>query len=466
MKKPNIISILIDDLGARDLGCYGSTFYETPNIDKLASEGLVFTDAYASCPVCSPSRASMMTGKYPARVGVTEWIGGDTKGKLLGAPYLHYLPLEEVCIAKAMKKGGYRTWHVGKWHLGTEEYYPEKHGFDVNIGGCHRGAPNNGYFAPHGLHNLEGGNSDEYLTDRITDEAIKLIEQESDEPFFLNLCHYAVHVPLVAKQNDIDYFTEKAKKLKLDRFNAITLGEKYPIEDKKSSCVERRHIQSHPVYAAMIYNLDQNIGKLMDALKATGKDKDTIVFFTSDNGGLSTEFLCPTCNAPFSEGKGWMYEGGVREPLIIWGKGIEKRRFCTVPVTTPDFYPTFLELAGLPLMPEQHVDGVSLVPLINGENKLEREAIYWHYPHYGNQGGTPGCSVRMGDYKLIEFFEDSRLELYNLKTDVSELNNLADEMPELREKILGKLNAWLDDVCAKIPQPNPNWKAKPEMKRS
>lgn len=209
MKKTNIICILIDDLGARDLVCYGSTFYETPNIDQLAREGLMFTDAYAACPVCSPTRASLMSGKYPARVGVTDWIGADSKGKLLSAPYVDHLPLSEVSLATALKEGGYRTWHVGKWHLGTSEYYPEHHGFDVNIGGCHFGSPNQGHFAPHLLHNLEGGEEGEYLADRLTDEAIKLMEEESDEPFFLNLCHYAVHLPLDAKKEDIEYFEEK-----------------------------------------------------------------------------------------------------------------------------------------------------------------------------------------------------------------------------------------------------------------
>jgi len=463
MQKPNIIFILIDDMGWRDLTCYGSSFYETPNIDRLAREGMLFTNAYAACPVCSPTRGSILTGKYPATLGITDWIDikgniHPCKGRLIDVPYIKYLPLEEKTIASALKEGGYTTWHVGKWHLGDRPYYPENHGFDVNIGGGYWGHPWNGYFSPYQMETLEDGPEGEYLTDRITDEAIKLIKNNKDKPFFLNLWHYAVHTPIQAKQEDIERFERKAKEMGLDKVEAIVEGEYFPTEHKKHLRVQRRIIQSDPVYAAMVYNLDWNIGRLLNALEESGQADNTIVIFTSDNGGLATSEGSPTCNAPLSEGKGWMYEGGVREPLIIkWPGKIKPGSICDVPVTSPDFYPTLLEMAGLPLLPEQHVDGVSIMPLLNGAEKLDRDAIYWHYPHYGNQGGTPGSSIRMGDYKLIEFFEDGRLELYNLREDIEEKTNLASALPELAERMKKMLHDWRESVEAKMPQPNPDF---------
>ena len=437
-KNPNIIFILIDDMGWKDISCYGSSFYETPNIDRLAAGGMRFTDAYAACPVCSPTRASIMSGKYPATLGATDWFdwAGTTHpshGKLLEAPYVNHLSLEEKSVASALKDGGYNTWHLGKWHLGTREYYPNKHGFDVNIGGFAFGSPPKGYFSPYAIETLEDGPDGEYLTDRLTDEAIKLIENNDGKPFFLNLWHYTVHIPIEAKEEDVRRFEEKAKAMGLDKIQAFEEGENFPCEHKKHMKVKRRLIQSDPVYAAMVYNLDWNIGRLLAALDKKGLTQDTLVIFTSDNGGLSTAEGSPTCNAPLSEGKGWMYEGGVREPLIFqWPGVIEPNSICNEPVTSTDFYPTLLEAAGLPLMPQQHTDGVSILPLLKGEaTKLQRDAIYWHYPHYGNQGGTPGSSIRMGDYKLIEFFEDGRLELYDLKNDIEEEKNRAAEMPEL-----------------------------------
>ena len=459
-QRPNILFILLDDFGWRDLRCYGSTFYETPHLDKLASEGMLFTDAYASCPVCSPSRASIMSGKYPARVGVTDFIGGDTKGKLLSAPYKHELPLEEYSIARALHDGGYRTWHVGKWHLGAQPYYPQNHGFDVNIGGCAWGHPKQGYFSPYGIETMSDGPEGEYLTDRLTDEAIRLIRQPSDQPFFLNLWHYTVHTPIQAKQEDIDRFTEKARRMGLDKIDPIEEGEHFSCLHKAHLRVARRRLQSNPVYAAMVYNMDWNIGRLLQALEETGQADHTVIIFTSDNGGLATAEGSPTCNYPLMEGKGWMYEGGVREPLIVkWPGVVQPKTLCTVPVSSPDFYPTLLEIAGLPFKPEQHVDGVSLVPLFKGAQTLDRDSLFWHYPHYGNQGGTPGCSIRMGDYKLIEFFEDHRLELYQLRDDLSEQHNLVDELPELAQRMHQRLEQWIVDTQAILPTPNPDYPA-------
>ena len=458
MQKPNFIFILIDDMGWKDLGCYGSEFYQTPNLDQLSADGVSFTNAYASCPVCSPTRASIMSGKYPARVGVTNYIAGHAKGKLIDAPYTHYLPLEEKSIASALKEGGYNTWHVGKWHLGDVPYYPDKHGFDVNVAGCHWGMPSKGYFSPWGMPTLEDGPKGEYLTDHLTDEAIKLIQNNDGNPFFLNMCYYSVHIPIQAKEKVIEKYRDRVRDMGLDKLKTFEEGDFFPCEHKKTRRIKHRLVQSDPVYAAMIDTLDENIGRLLKAVDDAGQTENTVVIFTSDNGGLATAEGSPTCNAPLSDGKGWMYEGGTREPLIIkWPRVIEPGSSCDVPVTSPDFYPTMLEMAGLELIPEQHCDGVSFLPLLEGAENLDRGPIFWHYPHYGNQGGTPGCSVRSGDYKLIEFFEDGRTELYNLREDVSEESNIADDEPQLTKTLKETLADWREEVNAIIPEPNPDY---------
>ncbi|MBI4977977.1 MAG: sulfatase [Spirochaetes bacterium] len=459
MKRPNFVFILMDDMGVRDLSCYGSTFYETPNIDALASEGMRFTNAYAACPVCSPTRASVMTGKYPARLGVTDWIDHGNfhpcRGKLIDAPYVKELPLEEKNIARVLNGNGYHTWHVGKWHLGLEPFWPEQQGFDVNVGGCHMGCPWHGYFAPWKIPTLTEGRDGDYLGDRLTDEAIALIRDKNDDrPFFLNWWMYEVHTPINAKPGLIEKYKAKAKKLGLDAVKALEEGEYFPCEHKKEKRVTRRIVQSDPAYAAMIETVDINVGRLIAALKDTGEYDNTVIIFTSDNGGLATAESSPTCNAPYSEGKGWGYEGGVREPLIITGPGV-RHAACDVTVTSTDFFPTMLSMAGLPLIPEQHKDGVDIVPLLTGGTSLAREAIYWHYPHYGNQGGTPCAAVRCGQWKLIEFYEDWRAELYDLANDVSEKHNVADANPDMVKKLRGMLSAWRYDVAAVLPQPNP-----------
>lgn len=454
--------ILIDDMGWKDLSACGSTFYESPNIDALMHSGMMFDNAYASCPVCSPSRASILTGKYPATVGVTDWIdtSGEchpVKGYLIDAPYIKHLPHEEYNIAKCLKDNGYRTYHIGKWHLGTKEYYPECQGFDVNIGGCHLGHPHHGYFSPYQIENLEDGPDGEYLTDRLTDEAIKLIKESGDDPFFMNLWHYTVHMPEQAKEEDIRYFKEKAKLLNIDRINPFVEGEHFPIEIKKNMRVTRRVIQSDVIYAAMIKNLDWNIGRVLKALEETGKLDDTIIIFTSDNGGLSTAEGSPTCNFPAREGKGWSYEGGTRVPLAItYPKIVQSGIHSQFPTTSPDLYPTILDMAGLPLQPQQHVDGISLLPVLKGHTLTDRP-IFWHYPHYGNQGGTPASSLRYGKWKLIEFFEDMHTELYDLDKDPSEMLNLSDAYPLKRDELKKMLHDWRESISAKIPQRNPHW---------
>mgnify|MGYP005751274109 FL=1 len=455
MKKPNIVMILIDDMGWRDLQCFGSTFYETPNIDALAAEGTVFTQAYASCPVCSPSRASLMTGKYPARVGLTHYIGGHDWGKLMEVPYVDHLPLEEYTLPKALRDAGYHTWSVGKWHLGEKEYYPEHQGFEVNVGGCSWGHPHDGYFAPWGIENLPSDVPEgTFLTDYLTDRAVELIQNKDDAPFFLYWSHYAVHTPIQAKPEDLARFEEKSRRMKLDQVNPYVEGEHFPCWHKRKERVLRRLVQSDVPYAALIWNLDQNVGRLVQALKDCGEYENTIIVFTSDNGGLATAEGSPTCNAPLSEGKGWGYEGGVRVPLIVAGPGIAAHRWCDSPTTTPDWYPTFLELAGLPPQPQQHQDGVSIAPLLRGET-MEERPLFWHYPHYGNQGGQPMAAVRRGNYKLLKFFEDNHTELYDLSQDIGESFNLTSELPDLANELETLLDAWIQEVGGIVPQPNP-----------
>jgi len=322
VNNPNILFILLDDLGWKDLACCGSEFYETPNLDRLASEGLRFTNAYAACPVCSPTRASLLTGKYPATVGITDWIDWDgsthpARGKVVDVPYLKNLPLSEHSLARALNEGGYQTWHVGKWHLGGEGHLPQDHGFEVNIGGCQQGSPYpGGYFSPWEIEALKDADTPEgvYLTDYLTDRAIELMREKDHRPFFLNLWYYTVHTPIEAKAEKIRKYEGKAKEMGLDKMQVFEEGDHFPCEHKKTSRIRRRLVQSDPVYAAMIESLDENVGRLLAAVEESGEAENTLVIFTSDNGGLATAEGSPTCNAPLAEGKGWMYEGGTREP--------------------------------------------------------------------------------------------------------------------------------------------------------
>jgi arylsulfatase A-like enzyme len=468
MKSPNILFILIDDLGWRDLACYGSTFYETPNLDRLAGEGMRFTDAYAACPVCSPTRASLLTGKYPATVGITDYIDWSGNwhpqhGRMIEAPYLKGFPRSEVTVAQALREGGYRTWHIGKWHLGAEGCYPTDCGFDVNVGGCEWGCPRT-YFSPWGIPGMPDEPAGTYLTDHLTDAAVRLIREPDDRPFFLHLSHYAVHTPIEAPAELVAKYTAKAKRLGLDQINPLRDGEHFRTERMREAIVKHRMFQSHPVYAAMMENLDANIGRVLAALEKTGRAENTLVIFTSDNGGLSTGGFwkgecAPTCNLPLQAGKGWMYDGGTREPYIIrWPGRVKPGGVCRTPVTSPDLYPTLLQAAGLPLRPAQHTDGVSFMPVFRGDDTFDRGPIFWHYPHYGNQGGRPGSSVRHGKWKLIEFFEDGRLELYDLLADISETVDVAASHPDVVRDLQVQLSSWRCKVDAKIPQPNPDWK--------
>lgn len=431
-QRPNIVFILVDDLGWSDVGCFGSKYYETPNIDRLASQGMRFTDAYAACSVCSPTRASIMTGKYPARLHLTDWIPGEGDAPIhaLRIPdWRKFLPLEEVTIAEALKSAGYISASIGKWHLGGPQYYPEHQGFDFTVAGGDIGHPAS-YFWPyegktHTVPGLKlGGHAGEYLTDRLTDAAEDFIAQNKDRPFFLYFAHYAVHVPLQAKP---------------------ALAAKYKAKAPRGE-------QTNAVYAAMVESVDDSVGRILRRLDALGLAANTVVVFMSDNGGLWPQ---ATSNAPLRAGKGYPYEGGIREPLIIkWPGTTRAGTTCSTPVSSIDFFPTLLEIGGATL--PGPVDGHSLVPLLKQSGPLQREALFWHYPHYwGRNRVRPFGVVRAGDWKLIEFYEDMRVELYNLKDDLGETRDLAKEQPEKAGELRVRLHHWRQSVDAQMPTPNP-----------
>lgn len=436
--KPNIVFFLADDLGYNDIGAYNpKTFYETPNIDDLAKKGMRFTDGYAACCVCSPTRSSIMTGKYPPRTGITDHTGGKRVGKLLPAPHAVNLALEEYTIAEAMRDAGYSTFFAGKWHLGTGAYAPNAQGFDPNLISL-----KGGYFP---ADNKEAdAKTDPKSTDLIADDAVRFIAAHKDKPFFAYLPFNAVHIPIGANPVLVEKYQKKQASAPQDAWGV------------EGDC-KVRLVQNNPVYAAMLEQMDAAIGRVLDAIKDNGLADRTIVIFMSDNGGLSTAEGHVTSNLPLRGGKGWPYEGGVREPMIMDVPGMTKPGSTSdVPVTSTDFYPTILQLAGLPLNPKQHCDGKSLVPLLEGK-PLDRGPLFWHYPHYSNQGGAPAGAVREGDWKLVEWFEDGRLELFNLRDDISEKNNLADKNPEKTGELHEKLVAWRKDVNAVMPLPNPDY---------
>lgn len=468
-KKPNIVFILADDLGYTDLGCYGSTFYETPNLDRLAMQGIRFSDSYAACPVSSPTRASIMTGKYPVKTGITDWIpgrqatnSGSPEDKLLALPFNLKLDLEEVTIAEILKNHGYTTMISGKWHLGEDSiYWPESQGFDINAGGFSKGAPilnkkANGYFSPYGNPRLKDGPKGEYLTDRQTDEAIKFIEKNRKKPFFLYLSFYAVHNPMQAKEEQVNKFIAKADSAGLSGIEPFTRDNDW-IRPDMSNNYKERVIQSNPVYAAMIYSMDENIGRVIKKIEELNIETRTIIFFTSDNGGLSTSEGSPTCNAPLRAGKGWLYEGGIRVPLIIRypGKGTPGT-IINCPVSSVDFFPTIIEMCGIKEKP-LGIDGISFLPLFEKDEMPERP-LFWHYPHYSNQGVEPGSAVRLGRYKLIDNFEKGTVELYDLETDISETKDISLSEPDRTKELFKLLDEWRKTNNAKMMIPNENYK--------
>lgn len=463
-KTPNIVFFLADDLGQRDLGTYGSTFYETPHLDRLAREGAKFTDAYAACPVCSPTRASIITGQWPQRTGITDYIGAaktpnewKRNTKSLPAPYTDRLALAAPTFAKALKTAGYATFFAGKWHLGPEGFWPENQGFDINMGGIDRGGPYGGkqYFSPYGNPRLPDGPPGEHLPDRLASEAVKFISAHRTQPFLVYFPFYSVHTPLMARADLKKKYEEKRQRLGL----TARWGREHERDVRLN--------QEHAVYAGMVEAMDLAVGKVLQAIEETGLRENTVVIFSSDNGGLSTSEGWPTSNLPLRGGKGWIYEGGIREPLIIRWPGVTTPgSLIATPVSSPDFFPTLLEAAGVPPADGQILDGRSLVPLLQGGTFPER-ALFWHYPHYGNQGGAPAAAVRRGDWKLIEWQEDGRLELFNLAADLGEQTDLAPREPDRAARLREELHAWQRQVGARFPAPNPAYDpAKPSGRRS
>jgi len=455
-RKPNIVLILVDDLGWTDVGCFGSKYYETPNIDRLAAEGMKFTNGYAACAVCSPTRAAVMTGRYPARLGITDWIRARFQGGKIPADKKNpsgytgrgpvqcprnalWMEHEEVTIAEALKPAGYVSCHIGKWHLGPDDWYPEKQGFDHNFGGCDYGQPPS-YFDPYknrrlaNIPTLKPRKEGEYLTDREGDEAVNFIRASKDRPFFLYLAHYAVHTPIQGKK---------------------TLVDKYKTKTPTN--------QKNPTYAAMVESVDHSVGKVLAALDELKLADNTLVIFSSDNGGLTG----PTNNKPLRAGKGYPYEGGIRVPYIFRRPGdIKPASVCETTVISVDFFPTICRAAGVTPPADREIDGEDLTPLLTRTGKLKRQAIYWHFPHFRGRGIPPYSIIRQGDWKLLKRYAGSpKFELFNLTEDLSEKKDLAPEMPEKVKELDAKLAAALKKQGAKIPRVNPDHKSAPKKKK-
>lgn len=436
--RPNIVVIMADDLGWMDLHCYGNERLDTPALDQLAAEGMRFTDAYAAAPVCSPTRAAMMTGQAPGRLGLTNHAPGNKDGfalegsNLREPPTIRNLALSYVTIAERLSEAGYATAHIGKWHLSyvarnnqtgllEPDLRPDKQGFDLNIGGCFRGGPPS-YFAPYRIPTLEEKEAGEYLPERLADEAIAYIQEDRDEPFFLSYWPYSVHYPMQAREELI----AKYQKRKGQNPGA-------GIKD--------------PIYAAMIEGMDTEIGRFLTALDEAGLRDNTLVIFKSDNGGYNGD------NRPLRGFKGMLYEGGMRIPWIVrWPGRVEAGTTCATPVISMDCYPTLLQVAGLPPTPNHPVDGKSLLPLLEQTNNLDRDALYFHYPNYAfHKRNRLGGVIREGDYKLIKRYADNTLELYNLTSDIGEQENMAKRAPDLAKRLEHKLDTWLREIGARMP---------------
>lgn len=449
--RPNVVVFLVDDLGQRDIGSYGSTFYETPNVDRLAKEGAKFLNGYATCPVCSPTRSSMLTGRYPTRTGVTDYIGAVSDPLqwkrntiLLPAPYKLQMELEEQTLAEMLKEAGYATMFAGKWHLGEEDYFPEKQGFDINKGGIGKGGPYGGkkYFSPYANPRLSDGPPGEHLPDRLANEVCQFMEANKEKPFFAYFSFYDVHTPLMARKDLQEKY--EAKRLKLG------LEPKFGTEGPR----DVRLVQEHAIYAAMVEAMDQAVGKVVNKLDALGLAENTLVVFTSDNGGLSTSEGSPTSNLPLRGGKGWLYEGGIRVPWIVrWPGKVKAGVELGDPVASVDLVPSVLEATGLKRS-ERAVDGVSWLPVVTAGRGLAERPLFWHYPHYGNQGGAPGCAVRLGKWKLIHWFEGDRAELFDLEADIGETKDVASSHPDKVAELQSLLKAWRAETAALMPTQN------------
>jgi len=453
-ERPNILFFLVDDMGWADIAVNGSTFHETPHIDRLAATGMNFTHGYAACPVCSPTRASILTGRHPVRVDITDWIPGmSTKP---GSKFLHVndrdnLAHAERTLAEELKDQGYKTFFAGKWHLGKEGHWPEDQGFDINIGGHDRGSPPGGYYAPWRNPALKAKRDGEYLTERLTHESAAFIDRQTKDapkqPFLLYLSYYNIHTPIQPYKKRIEHYEAKR----------ATMGPSpEPIREGSNGLSTAR--QDNAALASMVAAVDDSVGALLGMLEKNGIADNTIVVFTSDNGGLCTKSKPgPGCNLPLRSGKGWLYEGGVREPTIIRAPGVTRPGSrCEVPVVSTDFFPTLLELAKVPLPDPSEIalDGLSLVPLLQGKDAagpLAERALYWHYPHYHGSTWKPGAAIRDGDWKLIEFYETDTTELYNLAKDPGERNNLAEKRANKTAALRAKLAAWQKEMGAKMP---------------
>ena len=445
-RPPNVLLILADDLGWSDLSCYGADLHETPHLDRLASQGVRFTQAYAS-PVCSPTRAAIMTGKDPARLHMTVWYEQSKRSvrdrPLIPPTTVSDLPFAERTLAEALRPAGYLTAHVGKWHLGAASHYPEAQGFDANVGGTFWGAPPTFFFPYRGpwsnsdeyryVPGLDFGEPGEYLTDRLTDEALRIIDRAGDRPFYLNLWYHTVHTPIEAKAELVDRYRAK-----------LSPG----------------LVHRNPAYAAMVHSLDANVGRLLDGLDARGLADDTLVVFLSDNGGYINEYRgdTVTSNHPLRSGKGSLYEGGIRVPMIVRTPGASHSAGTALdtPVTVMDLLPTILDLTGVEDPDPPPIDGRSFAPLLSGEaDGPLHDALYWHFPHY-YPTTTPVGAIREGDWKLLEYFEDGRVELFDLASDPGEARNLAADRPDLADRLRRRLSDWRASVDAQMPEPNPD----------
>jgi arylsulfatase A-like enzyme len=492
-KPMNIVFFLVDDLGWMDTGCYGSRVYETPNIDRLAKEGVRFTSAYAACHVSSPTRASIISGKYPASLNLTDWLPGRLDfpfQKLRNVVINQHLPSDGITLPKALQANGYRTAIYGKWHLGEDSASTARQGFDVHVPDWNKGWPNKGYFHPYCLNGLEGGTEGEYLTDRLTTGALKYMEENRDRPFFLYLSHFAVHDPIEGRPDLVEKYRNKLAIMPglqgppflmegnpdapVNNEPSVGTYEGYRIFPDMT--VQVKQHQDNAEFAAMVESVDESLGRVLLKLEELGIDDHTIVIFYSDNGGMAAaNFYEPgriiaandldkafsTSNIPLRGAKGWLYEGGIRVPLIVkWpGKGLSGI-VCDVPVTSPDFFPTILDILGINPPAEMNTDGVSFAPLLQGAEKTDRDAIFWHFPHYSNHGmQSPGGAVRCGDYKLLEYFENGTVQLFNLKNDLSEQNNLADSEPAKVKELLELLRNWRKQIGARMMDPNPDYNA-------
>jgi arylsulfatase A-like enzyme len=452
LPQPNVLVVLADDLGRQDVTPFNpDTFYETPNIQRIADSGMKFTDAYVPNPVCSPSRFSVMTGQYPTRRDATNYFCGKRTGRYRGAKLNCYMPVAETTVAEAFNEAGYTTFFAGKWHLGPDpKHWPGNQGFDINKGGFSAGFPyyqeDTGYFSPYKNPRLENGPKGEYLPYRLADETSRFVENHQDEQFFACLSFYEVHNPKAAPEQLVQKYREKRKRLGLEDVDKFERMEQvWPNENLR----KERVVQSHPVYAAMVEAMDRAIGQVLDTLEKTEQADSTIVVFLSDQGGLSTSHGHNTSNRPLRGGKGWIYEGGIRTPLLVsWPGMTEPGSVKDQPVMSTDLYPTLLEMAGLSKRPKQHKDGMSFVPLLKGQDSIDRGPLYWHYPHYSPQGGPPGGGIRIGHWKLIERYEDGSVELYNLKEDIGERNNLAEQKASRVKRMRRHLHQWYQKVGA------------------